>query len=119
MRFLSTVALCSWLLLAAVPDGAARIGGGDSERAVLTVGPDVLQAGNAVRLQYSSPSRAGQTVVVTIDDGVRRSGRVATIEIKLDANGNGAASWTVPAWEAANFNAPGAVEVNCPVVGSA
>ena len=53
----------------------------------------------------------GQTVVVDIDNGMTRNKLTATVEILLDASGNGSATWTVPAWTMAKFNAPGVAEV--------
>lgn len=82
----------------------------------ISVNPGVLRAGDSATINYSNPNRAGQVVLIEIDNGSRRTPQTATIEIHLDANGNGSASWAVPAWMVAKFNAPDAAEVSCPVV---
>ena len=89
--------------------------GGDATP-TLTVGGAVLQQGSSVQVSYSNAAMGGQTIVVDVDNGMRRNTQVSTIEITLDANGNGSAMWNVPTWTAANFNAPGAPEVSCSVL---
>lgn len=88
--------------------------GGDATPS-LTVDGDVLKAGTSVQVSYSNPGMAGQTVVIDVDNGMRRNTQVSTIEVTLDANGHGSAMWNVPAWMVANFNAPGVPEVTCAV----
>lgn len=81
----------------------------------LTVTPDVLNVGDQATISYSNPSLAGQLVTIRIDNGSRSNRIETTITIQLDADGKGVATWTVPDWEFANFNATGVGEVNCPI----
>ncbi|MHC4516123.1 MAG: hypothetical protein ACYS5W_20825 [Planctomycetota bacterium] len=73
--------------------------------------PYGLQAGSTTQVTYSDPSRAGDSVMVEIDNGV--AGEVQVIEIPLDENGNGSVDWDVPAqgWFVAKFNVPDAPDV--------
>lgn len=91
-------------------------GKGGAGAASLSVGPAVLQSGSAVRIEYRNPELAGKKVTVEIDNGQRRGTERTRVTIELDASGHGSATWTVPEWRAANFNAPAVVEVNCPIV---
>jgi hypothetical protein len=86
--------------------------GGDQTPS-LSVSSSVLVQGGTATVTYSNAAMAGQTVVVDIDNGSRRNLVTCTLEITLDANGNGSAAWTVPTWDVAKFNAPGAAEVSC------
>ena len=81
----------------------------------MSVNPDVLVQGGTATISYSNPKLAGQTIVVDIDNGRPRNTQTATIEITLDADGNGCATWAVPAWDFAAFNAPGVAEIACVV----
>lgn len=99
--------------LPSAPAAPSPSGGGDC--ASLSVGPGVLSQGKSATISYSNPGMAGQTVVVDVDNGMQRDPQTATIEIQLDAKGNGSATWTVPCWSLAKFNAPGAAEVSCAV----
>lgn len=76
----------------------------------LSVPNGVLTPGDTITIGYSNPALAGQKVTVKIDDGGVPSPQTSTVEIMLDASGNGTAPWTVPVWELARFNAPGAPE---------
>ena len=78
--------------------------------------PTVLTAGTAVTIGYVNPGMAGQTVLIDVDNGMRRNTQTAVIEITLDANGRGTVSWQVPSWLGANFNAPEAAEQHAPIV---
>ncbi|MCB9877579.1 MAG: hypothetical protein H6835_08275 [Planctomycetes bacterium] len=82
----------------------------------MAVGPNVLTSGSMATITYSDPSRAGQTILVTIDNGMRRTPEVQTVEIVLNENGVGTANWLVPAWDGAKFNADGVAEVFRPIL---
>ncbi len=82
----------------------------------LSVSPDVLAAGGTATISYSNPAMAGQVIVVDIDDGMRPNTQRRQVEIRLDESGKGTAVWPVPAWDLANFNAPGVPEVGCPIL---
>jgi hypothetical protein len=69
--------------------------------------PQGLVQGQTVTVSYSDPSKPNQTVTVEIDNGGFPVATVVTVEIQLDAQGNGSKRWTVPEWDAARFNAPG------------
>lgn len=88
---------------------------GDAQVATLTVNPGTLQRGSSAQIRYRNPQRAGETVLVEIDNGLRRNPQSTAIEITLDANGEGSASWVVPDWLGANFNAPDVPETFCPI----
>lgn len=86
-------------------------------QASLTVNPSTLTAGGTATISYADPSKAGETVVVQIDNGGYPSLVVDEVLIDLDANGNGSATWHVPSdWWSATFQAPDAPSVNCAVV---
>ncbi|MBX3462274.1 MAG: hypothetical protein KF830_03815 [Planctomycetes bacterium] len=87
-----------------------------AQSASLTVNPDVLTQGETAKIQYKNPSRANQAITVLIDNGSRRNPQTAVVEIVLDAKGEGSATWPVPDWAGAKFNAPEATEVFCPIV---
>ena len=78
--------------------------------------PRVLTAGQSATISYSNPSMAGQTVIIEVDNGMRRETQTAVIEIHLDADGRGTATWKVPDWFGANFNAPDAGEKHATIV---
>lgn len=67
----------------------------------------VMTQGSVESVAINDPDRAGQTIPVQITS----SGLVPetmTIEVKLDANGDGATGWQVPSsWSQATFSAPG------------
>ena len=71
-----------------------------------------LQVGKTIEITVNDPSRANGSIVVTIDNGDPVNPEKVEVEVKLDAAGTGAASWTVEEWDGANFNAPGAKEVS-------
>ena len=82
----------------------------------MTVTPSPLTSGSSATISYSNQSLAGHVVIINVDNGMRHTPLTATIEILLDANGKGTASWTVPPWFGANFNAPGVPETHAPIV---
>jgi transcriptional accessory protein Tex/SPT6 len=105
-RRLSALVVAS-ALLAAAPAVA---------QATLDVNPGVLTQGSVATVTYRNPSLAGQTVVITVNNGARPTPQAQTIEIALDENGKGEATWSVPYWYGAKFNAPDVQEVFCAVV---
>ena len=60
---------------------------------------------------FHDPSRANCTVTITVDNGDPLDPQSVDIEVKLDANGNGSTSFTVPEWWSVTFNGGGAKEV--------
>lgn len=78
----------------------------------LTINESSLRNGGTASINYANAAMANQVVMIDIDNGMRRSTLTAVIEIVLDANGMGTATWQVPAWMGANFNAPGVTEVH-------
>ena len=111
MHALRTITLAIVAVLALASTAAAQ-----STNAPQLQVPSVLKTGQSVSIGYSNPSMAGQTVVIEVDNGMRNETRTVSIEIHLDENGRGAASWTVPSWFGANFNAPGAAERHAPIL---
>jgi hypothetical protein len=69
--------------------------------------PQGLVQGQTITISYSDPSKPNQTVTVEIDNGGFPVATVVTVEIELDAQGDGSKKWTVPMWDIACFNAPG------------
>lgn len=82
----------------------------------LQLSSDVLAVGKTVTVVYSNPDKAGETVVVEVDNGMREGTELRSIKLRLDANGVGRAVWDVPEWWGANFNAPGVAEVHAPIL---
>ena len=82
----------------------------------LTIEPGVLQAGGSAVIVYKNPSLAGRTVVIDVDNGMRKNTEIVTLTVALDANGVGKVDWRVPGWWGANFNAPGVPEVHAPIL---
>ena len=74
-----------------------------------------VSVGQSPDVTYHDPSRANQTIAVTITS----PGPNPTTEthfLTLDGDGRGTFQWTVPNWTKAYFNAPGASEVSVPVI---
>ena len=82
-------------------------------QATLDVTEQTLVAGADATLVFKDTSRAGQTILVEIEDGGLVDPQHATVSIRLDANGYGTATWSVPSsgWTVAHFNAPGAQQI--------
>lgn len=60
-----------------------------------------LTAGQSTTVTYSNPARAGEIVLMKVDNG---EGDVRVIEVQLDGNGEGSEEWEVPStWMAAIF----------------
>lgn len=91
---------------------AASLCAQQSTQPSLTINQSSLKSGRAVSITYSNAALANQVVRIDVDNGMRRRTRTAVIEISLDANGVGTATWQVMAWMGANFNAPGAAELH-------
>lgn len=73
--------------------------------------PEKISRRDTVTIEYSDPWRAGETILVEIDDGAFPDAHVIEISITLDAKGMGSARWKVLDWESASFNAPGVHEI--------
>ncbi len=84
-------------------------------QATLTISPKPPTAGTVAIVTYSNPALHGQTVTVTIDNGGSPAS-VQTLQITLDADGNGSKGWLVPWWTWASLNAPGVVQQNTSIV---
>ncbi|MBK8099529.1 MAG: hypothetical protein IPK26_20665 [Planctomycetes bacterium] len=72
----------------------------------LTVPGGTLVAGSEITVGYSDPAKAGKTVTVDVNDALPPAPNRGKILIQLDEHGNGQATWIVPYWEVALFNAP-------------
>ncbi|MFN3242331.1 MAG: hypothetical protein ACE37K_12545 [Planctomycetota bacterium] len=77
----------------------------------------VLQAGETVKIEYSDPSRAGETITITISNGAAAPfDEEVSIDVTLDANGQGTVEWVVDGdWDRAYFYGPGAAELMRPI----
>lgn len=81
------------------------------------VGPDALTAGGQANVSYKDPSRAGQTVLVEIENSDPLNPLYDYVLIELDASGEGSGDWDVPegGWGSARFLAPAAPPKTFPV----
>jgi len=70
----------------------------------------VLQAGESIKVEYSDPSRAGDTVTITISNGdIDPLYEEVSFDVTLDASGKATIEWTVDGeWDHAVFSGPGA-----------
>lgn len=68
---------------------------------MITVDPANLTAGATATVCIKNSSHGGTIVDVRIDNG---EGQEQTLQVELDADGNGCAEWVVPPWPLANFN---------------
>ena len=87
--------------------------------AALSVTPDPLSAGGQATITYSGGTPNG-SVTVDIDNGESPpNDRTDTVQIQLDENGNGTATWNVPSsgWESAGFNESHVQEVTRQIIG--
>lgn len=62
-----------------------------------TASPDPATVGTGLTIGFSNADLANQTVEVTINNGGEET---QSLEIELDKDGNGTATWTVPEWPA-------------------
>jgi len=61
-----------------------------------------MTAGQPTTVTYSNANRAGEAVMVKVDNG---EGEVRVLEIQLDENGRGSEEWEVPTgWGLATFS---------------
>ena len=72
-------------------------------QATLTVTPGPLTVGQEADIDYCDPNRANELIDVEIEGC---DGEFDTVEIQLDDNGCGDATWEVPDWLCAEFRAP-------------
>lgn len=72
----------------------------------------VLTPGETIDISFVDASQANGTVIITLDNGDSVKPERIDIEIKLDGNGKGSASWTVPDWWEVHANGGGAKEVS-------
>lgn len=82
-----------------------------------SVGPDALTAGGEANISYKDPSRAGNTILVEIDNSSPLTPRYDYVLINLNPNGEGTTSWHIPegGWSSATFTAPGSPSKSFPV----
>lgn len=71
-----------------------------------------LTAGKTIEVGFRDPSRANGSVTITADNGDPTDPQKIEFEVKLDAQGNGSTSFTVPDWWQVHFNGGGAPEVS-------
>lgn len=84
------------------------------------VSPDPLSAGGTATVSFSGGTPSS-SVTVSISNGASPPfTQTASVEITLDANGDGQAPWPVPSsgWSLAIFSAPGASPVGLQVIGA-
>lgn len=74
--------------------------------------PEKLNRGDKITIEYSDAGRAGETILLEIDDGAFPVAHVVEIPITLDSSGKGSADWVVLSWDSAAFNAPGVHEIH-------
>jgi len=71
----------------------------------------ILTAGQTIDVGYQDAGRANGSVTITVDNGDPLDPQRIDLEVKLDGNGKGSASFTVPNWWSATFNGGTAKEV--------
>ncbi|MFO1032239.1 MAG: hypothetical protein U1F60_14260 [Planctomycetota bacterium] len=70
-----------------------------------------LTVGQTIDIGFHDPSRANQTVTLTVDNGDPNDPEKVEVDVKLDAHGNGSTSFEVPDWWCLHVNGGGAKEV--------
>lgn len=72
-------------------------------------------AGEDLEICFDNPALAGTSITVEISNG---EGLTESVEITLDTDGHGCATWHVPAtgWEIVNLNSGTSLEHSLPVV---
>lgn len=55
--------------------------------------PDPVERGAELNIKFKNPALAGETITVPVIDD---EGRTASVDVKLDASGEGSVKWTVP-----------------------
>lgn len=68
--------------------------------------PSELEEGSKIDVGITGGA-ANSTVIVEISDDDPINPETITIKVHLDADGKGSATWTVPSWSEATFNADG------------
>ena len=81
----------------------------------LTLPEGALTPGKQITIHYADPQRAGQVIVLELDDGGYPRPTIVQLVMDLDRRGRGSVRWQVPAWEGVRVNAPGADEAARPV----
>ena len=99
-------------LAVAIAFATGQLSAQQSPPASLTVDQSVLTSGQTATITYHNPAMAGQVVVIDVDNGLRHRLETDSIKNVLDADGRGVATWSVPKWFGANFNAPDVTEVH-------
>lgn len=86
----------------------------------ISVSPDPLSAGGSATITISGGT-PNSTATVSINNGASPPHTLTdSVNVALDANGDGQATWPVPAsgWWVASFNMSGASEVNVLIIGT-
>lgn len=86
----------------------------------ITVSPNPLSAGGTATVTFSGGT-PNSTVRVSINDGTSPPDtKTDAVDVRLDGNGEGQATWPVPAsgWSFAIFTAPGANPVGVVITGT-
>jgi hypothetical protein len=78
-----------------------------SAQASLSVSAPILQHDSSATITFVDPTRANQTVTVTITGGDPSKPEVQTVKILLNGAGVGSTKWWVPRWESAWICAQG------------
>ena len=79
----------------------------------IKVNPGILTEGGTAEIEVIDPTRAGQSIVVTVFNGAPSYGnpQYQYVEIQIDDDGRGTGTWPVPndpsTWWGAEFSAPG------------
>jgi len=73
--------------------------------------PEKITRGDKITIEYSDAGRAGETILLEIDNGAFPVPQRVEIPITLDSSGKGSVDWVVLSWDFALFNAPGVREV--------
>ena len=77
-------------------------------QALSVSGGSTLNVGQVVTITYTGGT-PGATITIDMDNA---GPKTDSVQITLDSEGNGSATWTVPTWAAVNFNAPGVDEIS-------
>jgi hypothetical protein len=93
---------------------------GASLSPTIGVSPDPLSAGGTATITISGGT-PDSSVTVSINNGASPPNTKSdSVPVTLDANGDGQATWPVPAsgWSTAIFSTPGASDVNVLITGA-
>jgi len=69
-----------------------------------------LSVGELATVEYSNPTMPNQQIIIDVNDGM--GGPPQQVIFHTDEHGKGSGTWTVPAWDVAVFDGPGANSVS-------